>query len=39
MSDSVVGTIMTNQGIGEALAEIDVGLLRTKRGDKYVSEN
>jgi phosphoglucosamine mutase len=37
MSDSVVGTIMTNQGIGEALAEIDVGLLRTNVGDKYVS--
>ena len=28
---------MTNQGIGEALAEIDVGLLRTNVGDKYVS--
>ena len=37
MSDSVVGTIMTNQGIGEALEEIDVGLLRTNVGDKYVS--
>ena len=37
MSDSVVGTIMTNQGIGEALAKIDVGLLRTNVGDKYVS--
>jgi phosphoglucosamine mutase len=37
MSDSVVGTIMTNQGIGEALAEIDVGLLRSNVGDKYVS--
>ena len=37
MSDSVVGTIMTNQGIGEALAKIDVGLLRANVGDKYVS--
>lgn len=37
MSDCVVGTIMTNQGIGEALAEIDVGLLRSNVGDKYVS--
>ena len=37
MSDSVVGTIMTNQGIGEALEEIGVGLLRTNVGDKYVS--
>ena len=37
MSDSVVGTIMTNQGVGEALAEINVGLLRTNVGDKYVS--
>ena len=37
MSDSVVGTIMTNQGVGDALAEIDVGLLRTNVGDKYVS--
>ena len=33
MSDSVVGTIMTNQGIGEALEEIGVGLLRTNVGD------
>jgi len=37
MSDSVVGTIMTNQGVGEALAEIDVGLVRTNVGDKYIS--
>ena len=37
MSDSVVGTIMTNQGVGEALADINVGLLRTNVGDKYVS--
>jgi phosphoglucosamine mutase len=37
MSDSVVGTIMTNQGVGVALAEINVGLLRTNVGDKYVS--
>ena len=37
MSNSVVGTIMTNQGIAEALAEIDVGLIRTNVGDKHVS--
>ena len=39
MSDYVVGTIMTNQGIGEALKEINVGLLRTNVGDKYVSRD
>ena len=34
----VVGTVMTNGGLGEVLSELGLTLTRTSVGDKYVSE-
>ncbi len=37
-SDSIVGTIMSNMGLEKALEKLDLRLIRTQVGDKYVLE-
>ena len=37
-SDSIVGTTMSNMGLEKALEELDLSLIRTQVGDKYVLE-
>ena len=34
--NTVVGTLMTNHGLGRYLAESDIELMRTKVGDRYI---
>jgi len=36
-SDKVVGTVMSNQGLVEALEKLDISFLRTEVGDKFIS--
>lgn len=38
MAGGVVGTLMTNLGLEKALAKMDIPLLRTSVGDRYVIE-
>ena len=38
MDGGVVGTLMTNLGLEKALAKMNIPFLRTKVGDRYVSE-
>lgn len=34
--DQVIGTLMTNHGLGQYLAERKIGLMRTQVGDRYI---
>jgi phosphoglucosamine mutase len=36
-SDKVIGTIMSNQGVVEALDALGIGFIRTAVGDKFIS--
>ena len=36
-SDTVIGTIMSNQGVAEALGKLGIDFLRTDVGDKHIS--
>ena len=38
MQGGVVGTLMTNLGLEKALASMEIPLVRTKVGDRYVIE-
>ncbi|PCH54977.1 MAG: phosphoglucosamine mutase [Legionellales bacterium] len=38
LQNKVVATVMSNMGLDVALAQLDIGLLRTKVGDRFVRE-